>query len=333
MISIIAPCFNEINYIDSFMDNVHEIMLQTHDCELIIIDGGSTDGTLERLLCYASKYEFTLLSNPANLVPISLNMGISKAKHDYIARLDIHSSYPVNYLDVLLDYSMKFNCANVGCRIRTLPGNNSNVSRAIAYCMSSIFGVGNSNFRIQGSGYSYVDTVPFGFFNKKFLINIGGYDPSMIKNEDDELNLRIITAGKKIILVSDISVDYYARPNILKYSKMMFQYGFYKPILYFKNKKISSFRQLVPSLFLVSILISLILFHFVSFPFYLIVISYFIFVLMGWIKSHRDFSIFTLFLTMFSAHFFYGLGYILGAVDIYTRGKIRSLDFFRKSTR
>ena len=98
---------------------------------------------------------------------------------------------------------------NVGGVVINVPHNNSIFSKGIALALSSPFGVGNSKFRTGvKEDKKYVDTVPFGAFNKEIFDKIGLFNESMFRNEDVDLNLRIRKSGGKILLVSDIKVYY-----------------------------------------------------------------------------------------------------------------------------
>ena len=72
--------------------------------ELIIVDGGSNDGTKEKVLKFAKQHEnITLLDNPDKYVPFALNLGIQAAKGDPIVRLDAHTKYDADYFIKILE--------------------------------------------------------------------------------------------------------------------------------------------------------------------------------------------------------------------------------------
>ena len=85
------------------------------------------------------------------------------------------------------------------------------VPEAIALAMAHPFGVGNARFRTGADGPTWVDTVPFGCFRRSLFDRIGVFDPELARNQDDELNGRIIRAGGRILLLPDLAIDYFAR--------------------------------------------------------------------------------------------------------------------------
>ena len=117
--------------------------------------------------------------------------------------------------------------------------------------LSSPFGVGNSKFRTGvKEDKKYVDTVPFGAFNKEIFDKIGLFN-EMFRNEDVDLNLRIRKSGGKILLVSDIKVYY-----LCDTAYVMFKKYFYNGFLVMEPLLIKKFpfgsRHVIPMIFILS---------------------------------------------------------------------------------
>jgi len=104
-------------------------------------------------------------------------------------------------------------------------------------------------FRIGVKEPTYVDTVPFGAYRKEVFDKIGLFDEELVRNQDDEFNLRLIKNGGKILLVPEIVSYYYARDSLSKLWKMYFQYGYFKVRVIQKIGAILTIRQVIPSLF------------------------------------------------------------------------------------
>ena len=65
VLSILIPCLNEVKYITSCLDSLIENDFNHNNYEILIIDGGSTDGTLDILNKYLEKYAFIkIIKNP-----------------------------------------------------------------------------------------------------------------------------------------------------------------------------------------------------------------------------------------------------------------------------
>ena len=257
MVSVICPIYNEEKYITKCIESVLEQDYPTEDLEILFVDGLSTDKTRKIVSDYATRYnQIRLLDNPHRIVPYAMNIGIKAAKGDIIIRLDGHVEYPTNYISKCVHYLMTLpNAENVGGVCQTLPCNERNISQAIAIALSTGFGMGNSSFRIGSTEIRKVDTVPFGCFRKSLFERVGYYDYELVRNQDDELNGRIIKNGGSIYLIPELKIKYYSRDKISKVRRMFYQYGLYKPLV---NKKLGSpatARQFVPLLFLLGIVL------------------------------------------------------------------------------
>lgn len=257
MVSVICPIYNEEKYITKCIESVLEQDYPTEDLEILFVDGLSTDKTRKIVSDYATRYnQIRLLDNPHRIVPYAMNIGIKAAKGDIIIRLDGHVEYPTNYISKCVHYLMTLsNAENVGGVCQTLPCNERNISQAIAIALSTGFGMGNSSFRIGSTEIRKVDTVPFGCFRKSLFERVGYYDNELVRNQDDELNGRIIKNGGTIYLIPEIKTKYFSRDKISKVRRMFYQYGLYKPLV---NKKLGSpatARQFVPLLFLLGIVL------------------------------------------------------------------------------
>ena len=255
-VSVVVPCRNERAYV---VDCVDSILRNDYsgELEVLIVDGASNDGTRELLNQNAPRWErVRVLDNPGKTAPTGLNVGIRQSTGDVIMRMDAHCRYPNNYISTLITWLERSGADNVGAVCRTLPGADTPIARAIAVALSHPFGVGNSHFRIGASAARWVDTVPFGCYRKSVFSRIGLFDEDLAKNQDDEFNQRLIQNGGRILLVPDITVDYFARDSIGKVFRMYYQYGYYKPLVARKLGRVGTIRQIIPALFVGSVLLA-----------------------------------------------------------------------------
>jgi len=327
LVSVIIPVRNEENYIGFTMDSLLNQDFPEESMEIIIADGMSDDGTREKLRSYVDRfYSLKLIDNNAKIVSAALNSCIDIAKGDVIIRMDAHSVYPSNYISILVEKLYALDADNVGGILETIPSDNFPKSLAIAKALSHPLGVGNSWFRIGVDSVKQVDTVPFGCFRSEVFNQIGGFDLELIRNQDDELNARMIKNGMKIYLIPDISIKYYARASISILWKMYYQYGYFKPLVNLKIKQISNLRQLAP-LALVSYLIvgltASIIYPIVLIPFLILLLPYFLIIVGISLWNYRALgslsASFWLILSFLSIHLSYGLGFLSGFLSILIR--------------
>lgn len=322
LVSIIIPCRNEEKHIsgclDSVLQNEYPVELQ----EIIIVDGASEDRSVEIIKKYIKIYpHIRLLNNPEKITPKSLNKGILSAKGSIIIRMDVHSYYDKYYISTLVYYLSELKCDNVGGVWEILPGNNSITATAIAYATSSPFGIGNAWYRIGVSKIREVDTVPFGCYRKEIFDKIGLFDEELVKNQDDEFNARLIKNGGKIFLIPSAKIKYYARESIKEIVNMFYFYGFYKPLVNIKIKRISTLRQLIPPAFII-LLTGLSVLAFINkiflVPLIIVCCIYFLtnllFSLVISVKKEKIRMLPALFILFPAIHVTYGISYLIGLI-------------------
>jgi cellulose synthase/poly-beta-1,6-N-acetylglucosamine synthase-like glycosyltransferase len=329
-ISIVIPCRNEKKFIGECLSSATAQDYQKDKIEVLVVDGMSEDGTREIIENYIKKYEgIKMLDNPGRIVPKALNIGIKNARGEVIIRMDAHNIYEKDYISKCVKYLYEYNADNVGGICITFPGSDDLMARSIALSLSHPFGVGNAYFRIGSKDPKYVDTVPFGCYRKEVFEKIGFFDEDLIRNQDDEFNLRLIKNGGKILLVPEIISYYYARDSLSKLSKMYFQYGYFKPLVALKIGAVLTWRQLIPALFIGSLILS----GFISL-FYGFFLWIFLFILSSYILANIFFSLsiamergekyFILLPIVFTTiHFSYGVGYLKGIWDFIVLKKNR----------
>jgi len=251
-ISVIIPCRNEEKYVAKCIDALVAQDYSGGNMEVLFVDGMSTDRTREIIERYSRDYQFIrLLSNPQKIVPVAMNIGIRQSTGDIIIRMDAHTVYPPDYIARCVEYLDKTGAENVGGPIISIA--DTFWGRAIAAGMSSTFGVGNSRFRVGGYE-GYVDTVPFGAYRRELFDRIGLFDEELVRNQDDELNYRLIKKGGRIYMASAIKSYYYPRDSLRKLWRQYYEYGYWKVRVIQKHGMPASWRHVVPAAFVLSIL-------------------------------------------------------------------------------
>jgi len=255
-VSVVMPCFNEEKFIKESIESLVDDYFPKY-CELIIIDGMSSDGTREVVQSFIKQgLPIRLLENKKRFQAYGLNQGISVAKSEIIIRADAHCLYPDGYIKKCVELLETTGATNVGGVM--LPQGASTNQRAISLALIHPLGVGDAQWHL-GNFNGYVDTVYLGTFWKKLFDEIGLYDTNAHPNEDAELNLRITKAGKKIYLDSSIKIIYFPRESLQKLAMQYFKYGKGRCYTSLKHKKITSLRQLAPVLLVMGLSLSLIL--------------------------------------------------------------------------
>ena len=252
-VSVIAPMFNEADSIEGI---AQDLAAQDYDgpLEIVVADGGSTDGSVERLLRAAERHDLMveMVDNPDRWVSNGLNRCIEQVTGDLVVRIDCHSRYPADYLRRCVEASEETGADNVGGIL--IARGRSAGERAAACAMDSPFG-GVLWTRHGTDERVDTDTVPFGAFRREVFDRIGRFDESLVRNQDDELNLRLRLAGGRIVLDPAIRVYYTPRGSFAGVFRQYFEYGFWKPAVMRKHRRAASLRSLVPGLFVASLVV------------------------------------------------------------------------------
>ena len=330
MISVIIPCFNEEKYIANCLDSILASDYDKSKIEILISDGMSSDKTREIVKKYSEKYAYIqLLDNPDKIVPKGMNLAIKQAKGDYIIRLDAHSSFPKDYFSKLLYYSQALKADNVGAVVITEVKNSNKKSNSIKEVLSHRLGVGNSDFRTGVDKIKEVDTVPFGCYKKEVFKKYGLYDERLTRNQDIELNKRIVNGGGKIYLIPDVECTYYARETFTALAKNNYSNGKWNILTAYYTKTFSSLslRHFIPLIFVLSLLLPLVLSLLVSKALWLTLLSLISYLALVIITSFKlreeNNSFFYLIASFLTLHLSYGVGSLIGIFSIvikYIRG-------------
>lgn len=255
-VSIVVPCFNEEKRIRTLLD---AIFAQTYPRELLdvtIADGHSTDKTREVIAAFQREHpglKITVLDNDARTIPAGVNRAIAASRGEIILRLDGHSGPYPDYVEKSVAALEAGRGQNVGGVWEIRPGAETWVARSIAVAAAHPLGVGDALYR-HAKQAAAVDTVPFGAWNRLLVEQIGGYDESLLSNEDYEFNARIRQDGGKIWLDPAIRSLYFARPTLAALARQYWRYGFWKLQMLRRYPKTLRWRQALPPLFVLSLL-------------------------------------------------------------------------------
>lgn len=256
-VSVILPCRNEVRAIGSCLESIVESEYPKEHLEVLVVDGRSDDGTREIVNKFCANFPWMrLLDNNRGITPAALNIGITSARGRIVIRMDAHSRYPPDYILKLVDWMERSKADNVGGICMTRPANQTPKAQAIAIGLSHPWGVGNSHFRTGVSAPKWVDTVPFGCFRREVFEKIGLFDERLLRNQDDEFNHRLIKSGGRILLVPEIVSYYTTRDSLGKLWMMYYQYGYFKPLAARTIGAVMTIRQLVPSAFVMALVLT-----------------------------------------------------------------------------
>lgn len=289
-ISIIIPCYNEENTITLLLDALRQQTYPVEKFEIVIADGMSEDGTREKIRVYERDHpEMTIkvVENKKRVIPAALNLALQASNGDVIIRLDGHSVPAKDYVEKCIQTLETTKAANVGGRWEIQAAQETWMAKSIAAAAANPIGVGDALYRYSESP-GEVDTVPFGAYHKGTIQNLGGYDESLLANEDYELNVRIRKNGGTIWFNPAIRSIYFTRATFKELAIQYYRYGFWKAQMLKRYPETVRWRQALPPIFLLSVLFFLILTIFTKFGWVLLVAELIVYVVILSLFSIRD---------------------------------------------
>jgi succinoglycan biosynthesis protein ExoA len=331
IVTVIMPVHNEALYVRRAVESVLNQDYPPHLLDILIFDGCSTDTTrtIVNYLIRSYGSRISLLDNPERAVPFAMNRGLALAPGEVIVRLDGHCSLPEDYISTCVDHLLLYEADAVGGRV--IAQGEGTLAQAVAWAMSSRFGVGVNYFRV-GGGRRLVDTIAFAAHWKRQLLEVGKFQEYLRQNSDDEFNFRFREKGFTFLLLPRMEIIYWSRSNFLRLFQQFLKYGYYKLPVLLLHPHYASIRHLLPAFFIAWGIATVTTFIIRPFWGLLFTIPYILYILFVWgyallaplARSWRHRLLFPLVVT--TMHIGYGLGFFWSVLRFpFNLGKIRKL--------
>jgi succinoglycan biosynthesis protein ExoA len=245
-VSVIIPMRNEARYIQACLETLLGQDYPTERKEIIVADGMSKDGSREIVERFAKTHpNVKLIDNPKGIVPPGLNQAIRASRGEYILRADAHAEYGNDYISQCIHYLQKTGADNVGGPLITLPGGENVMARCVAAMTAHPIVVGGSRFR-SSMKEEYADGAYFGAWPREVFDRIGYFNEALIRNQDIELNARILRYGGKIFKTPKIVVRYYNQRTLRGLLRQAFRNGMWNVLTLIANPWSFRIRYFAP---------------------------------------------------------------------------------------
>lgn len=240
-VAVIIAALDERDTIDAALDAATGAPMVR---EVIVADGGSTDGTLARVEERSSRDpRIRLIHNPHRHQSAGLNMAARVTDSDLLIRLDAHTAYADDYIERSISAWRPGRA--VGGPMRA--AGTEPWPEAIANAMHDPLAVGPAPYR-HASAVQEVDTVYLGAFERSAFLATGGYRrfPSGTV-EDADFYHRWKVAGRKVEVHPDIRSTYHPRRSWSSLWRQYRRYGEGKAEMLWVNGRLPSPRALGPA--------------------------------------------------------------------------------------
>lgn len=249
-VSVVMPLRNEAGIVREAVESLLAQELDGIELEVLAVDGRSTDGTREVLDELAAREpRLRVVDNPDRLTPHAMNRGLREAAGDYVCIFGSHTVYDRDYIAVCVDELERHAAAGVSGRVMVVPADGSRGAQLAAWTLSSAFASSGRSFRTAPEGYA--DTIPYPVFRRQVLLDLGGYNERLARNQDNDMNERLRAAGHRLYLTWRTTCRYRAQPGVRALLRYAYRNGYWNFITLRENPRAMKLRHFMPLVFVV----------------------------------------------------------------------------------
>ncbi len=225
VVTVALPMLNEAKYILACLDSFSQQDYPLDLLDVMVIDGGSDDGCRLVVEAYADKHPWVrIVDNPTGTASAAFNVGMNQAYGEVVCLFSSHGVADPDYVSRSVAALHRSGAAGVGGSYRH-EGLDA-VSNAIGAAMVSRVGMASPH-RFAHSARD-VDTISHPAYWRDAMIDVDGFDESLMRNSDYEFNFRMREAGYRLHFDPAIGSVYRPRPNLNSLFRQFWYYGKWK---------------------------------------------------------------------------------------------------------
>jgi succinoglycan biosynthesis protein ExoA len=222
---VVVPALNEAHGIERVLHELLAGLPAQGPAEIVVADGGSTDGT-QALVTRLAEHDprVRLVANPRRLQSAAMNLVARQmaGRARWLVRADAHAAYPARFVADVVAALERTGADSVVVPMDSRGTTRS--GRAIAWVSDTRIGSGGSAHR-GGRKAGWIDHGHHAGWNLDSYLAAGGYDESYSHNEDAEFDCRMTRLGGRIWIEPAIRLTYFVRPSLIALWRQYHAYG------------------------------------------------------------------------------------------------------------
>ena len=200
LVSAIIPNFNGAKFIS---EAINSVLSQTYgNCEIIVVDDGSTDDSLQVLESFSGK--ITVISTENHGAAHARNLGILHSKGEYLALLDADDYWHPQKLEKQVGYIKSSHSDLVYCASNVIDRENNLVQVLLPQFSGNCY----EQFKKKPTSAIVLAGCSSSLFTRRILAASGLFDTKIKPPSEDWDFFRRVSKNGRIDFLSDILVSY-----------------------------------------------------------------------------------------------------------------------------
>lgn len=308
--TIIIATYNEEKFIEGCIRSLENQTYPRDKYQIYIIDGESKDNTVKVVKDLINEYDnIKLFNNPKKIQAVAFNIGLNNAETEYTFVVGAHATFDKEFIENSIKSIKENDVACVGGKIKF--DAKTKIGQYYALARGTLFGGGTASYRYSNKK-QYVSTASFGCYKTKCMKDVGGYNEELVKNQDNDINKRIIAQGGKMLFDPSIKFTYFTRDTYKNIVKQMFNYGYWEAKVIKQDPKQFSIVTIVPSAFVIYNVLAILLSFKTIIPLLLCYVPYLLLYLVFYFKDAAGKNPIKLLWIYITIHASIGIGFIKG---------------------
>ena len=229
ILSVGIVAYNEEAYLPNLLEDMKAQKYPHENMELLLIDGGSTDGTKAVMQAFKEAntdfYSVQVLDNPKKIQAAGWNTAIQNFTGDVLARIDAHTRVTPEYSEYVMENIRNGEMVTGGVR-PCVTEKDTPWAHTLLQVESSLFGSSINSSR-RSREKKYVKTMFHAAYRREVLERVGLFNEKLLRTEDNEYHYRIREAGYRLCYDPRIVSYQYMRNNFSRMIRQKYGNGYW----------------------------------------------------------------------------------------------------------